>query len=370
MDFLIKLLAIVGIVGIPLAFVIWIMRSRVNDIRDPAIEAEYVRAGYKVSTLPMHGGLVASGRFGGEPGGTRFILTATPAAKGTPAMTAISVPTSYAGSFAISREGSRNLSGHDLLESVLSDAKARDTVRALFALGFDTVAVRDETLRAIRTFDAALLDSGSLQGVIERLTALQAALGMPAETVSADWNPRADDSIPGSVLIFLISPLLLIAGIFPFKAGITLTQPFADAATVMMVVGPIIAVAYLALGACAVFFLRGRQLARAEICAILFAALPGLALGSWGAAMLVNQQLDQGASRELHAQVESRDYSWVMGSHTVIFAPWRGGGSRVGYSVSAEVHRNLEPGQRWVLHTRPGRLGFEWVESARPARGR
>ena len=170
----IKSVLIVGIVVIgPMLLVIWTMRRRARATRNPEIEAEYVLAGFEVKTSWAHGGPVVRGTLHGTP----FVLTASPGANTTPALTVISVPRAPDGSFVVSREGSRDLSGRDLLEPVFPDAKARDAVRALFLLGFDTVRGRGGKLSAIRSFKAGVLGLSSLRAAVEQLAVLRSTPG-------------------------------------------------------------------------------------------------------------------------------------------------------------------------------------------------
>ena len=351
----IKFVLIIGIVVIgPMLLVIWTMRRRGRATRNPEIEAEYVLAGFEVKTSRAHGGPVVRGTLQGTP----FVLTASPGANTTPALTVISVPRATGVSFAVSREGSRDLSGRDLLEPVFPDAKARDAVRALFLLGFNTVSGRGGNLSAIRSLKAGVLDLGSLRAVVEQLAVLRS---IPRTYAVATW--AAPES--SSVWIMGVSLALLFAGFVLLDQANRGTQPFADGAAAMMDVWPVVAAAYFALVVLAMFLLRGRPLARGELSSIIFAALPGLCIGGAGAAMLANQHLDASAHRERHTQVEGRDYHKTV--PRVILAPWRAGSGRVALEVSPRTHKNLQAGQNWIMRTRAGALGYEWVESARPA---
>jgi hypothetical protein len=333
--------------------VIWTMRRRARATRNPEIEAEYVLAGFEVKTSRAHGGPVVSGTLQGTP----FVLTASPGANTTPALTVISVPRAAGGSFVVSREGSRNLSGRDLLEPVFPDPKARDAVRAIFLLGFDTVSGRGENLSAIRSLKAGVLDLGSLRAVVEQLAVLRLT---PARAVATWTAPESS-----SVWIMGVSLALLFAGFILLDQASKGTQPFADGRAAMMDVWPVVAAACLALVALAMRLLRGRPLARGELSFIIFAALPGFCLGGAGTAMLANQHLDESAHRERHTRVEGRDYHKRV--PRVILAPWRADSGSVALEVSPTTHKNLQAGQHWIMRTRAGWLGYEWVESAQPA---
>lgn len=168
--FTIKSVLIIAIVVIgPMLLVIWTLRRRACAARNPEIEAEYALAGFEVKTSWMHGGPVVRGTLQGTP----FVLTASPGVSTTPAQTVISVPGTTGGSFLVSREGSRDSSGRDLLEPVFPKVEARDAVRALFLLGFDTISGHGGKLSAIRSFDAGVLGLGSLRAAVEQLAVLR-----------------------------------------------------------------------------------------------------------------------------------------------------------------------------------------------------
>ena len=182
-----SILLLVLVVVVPTVFVIGILKRRALATRSPVIEAEYLRLGLEVASAPIHGGPVVSGRLHGVP----FVLTATFGANTTPATTVITVPNGHAAEFGISRYGSRDSSGRDLVESMFPDAASRDAVLGLFAHGFDTLESGGGSLRAIRHLEAALLPVGKLNAVIGHLAVLYAIPGQ-------DPPPGADVLQPKS----------------------------------------------------------------------------------------------------------------------------------------------------------------------------
>lgn len=165
-SFLLVLLVVIC----PTVLVIWVVKRNVRAIRIPEIEAEYLRMGFEVASTPVHGEPVVSGTLQGVP----FVLEATFT---TPRRTVLTVPSELAGDFQIERYGSRDLSGRDLVESMIPDAKSRDAVRALFLLGFDTIESDGGKLRAIRNLTVGLLPPGKLHAVIRHLAVLRAIPG-------------------------------------------------------------------------------------------------------------------------------------------------------------------------------------------------
>ncbi len=167
-----QLLLLVGlVVTVPTVFVLWMMRRQLRAMRSPEIEAEYAQVGFHVAISWKHGAPIVTGLDHGTP----FELALQPGAGSTPARTILGVPGAAGEGFTISREASRDLSGHDFVESMFSDVKTQESVRALFRLGFDTIELRGEKLRAIRHFQASLLPLYALRTAIGQLTVLRAA---------------------------------------------------------------------------------------------------------------------------------------------------------------------------------------------------
>ena len=172
-------LLVAFVVICPTVLVIWAMRRQVRAIRTPGIEAEYLRMGFEVASTPMRGEPVVSGTLQGVP----FVLEATFT---NPRRTVLTVPSESAGTFGISRDGSRDLSGRDLVESMFPDQRSRDAVRALFLLGFDTIESGGGKLRAIRSLNVALLPPGKLRAVVGHLAVLRAILGAHSSKVAEE----------------------------------------------------------------------------------------------------------------------------------------------------------------------------------------
>ncbi len=253
------------------------------------------------------------------------------------------------------------------LESLFGEAQARDAVRALFRSGFDRVALYGGKLTASKQFCRQLLDLDKLSAAVEQLAVLRATPGAQAasmkEAPSLGSNP--------AVIWGGACAVLALAGFFLFLEGYKRTRPLAD--SLAADVWPGAAAAYLAL---AMFLLRGRPQAHSECLVILLLALPGLGLGGWGAATLANQILDESPARERFTQVE-RSYVSQRRDHftgervqyIVVVAPWRNGRRSVDIAVPGALYRNAQPGQRWIVRTHSGRLGYEWVAPAQPAPG-
>ncbi len=248
-----------------------LMESRARVLRNPELEAKFESAGFRVTSSPF-----GAPEITGTLHETTFVLTATPGAKGTPAMTTIRVPNSPGVSFAITREGSRDLSGHDQVESMFPDVRTREAVRALFGSGFDTIMLSGGNLKAIRTFKAELLHTEALSVAIEQLAVIRAATGVQA---APDWRVPPQSS----TRIVAASTALLIAGFLLFHIG-----GRAKGMAAIRDFWPGMAAGCLVLALLAVLILRGRPLAGGEIGFIVFMALPGLFLGACGIVMIAS----------------------------------------------------------------------------------
>lgn len=250
---------------------IWNMRRLQAAARNPEIEAEYLRAGCEVSTSLANGRQVISGSLHGTP----FELTVGTGSRSALQTTSVSVPSDLSGGFAATLEGSRDLSGRDLIESMFPDAKAREAVRTLFRLGFNPVVLRGGKLTAIRGGKAEVLHPDALRAVVEQLAMIRATAGVQAIPT---WLAPSKSTI----VISFASMVFLPVGMFLFAAG------RAHGTATILKVWPEIAAAYLALATLAVLLLRGRPLATGEIGFVVFVALPGLFLGGMGVAMMAS----------------------------------------------------------------------------------
>lgn len=261
---LIAIVTMVVIVGLALS----LMRGRARAIRNPELEAQCGAAGFSVTTT-----LLGIPEVSGTLHDTPFVMTATPGAHTTPAMTVIRIPNAPGVNFAIVREASRDLSGRDLVESMFPDLKSREAVRALFGLGYDTIARRGQVLSATRTFKAEVLRPEALSAAVAQLALIRAATDVQA---APSWMiPSA-----GSIRIAVASLVLMTAGVLLFALGRGHGWGIVGKAW------PGILAAYLLLAVLAVLLLRGRPLARGEMGFVVFMGLPGLILGGCGIAMM------------------------------------------------------------------------------------
>lgn len=353
---MVELALIISVVVIgPAVLVVLYVRGRARATRNPEVEAAYRAAGFIVSTSRLHGGLEVRGTLTGMP----FELRANPGSRYQTPFVMVSVPSTLAREFTLTREGSQDLSGGDLVESTFPDAKSREAVRALFGLGFETVAHGRGSLSAIRHFKPAPPEPGALRAVIEQLAVLCAMPG-----------PRSEAAKPvsalGQTLLGLGGGVLLLGGFALALVADRATHSLTEGMPAQVWLAA--AVACIALTVLAQRLLRGRPNAGTLLFAFIGLVLPSLAAAAWGAAMLVNEHFDQSAARERPAEggLPERIRRGSEYRYFVDIGPLREGGPRTTIEVSG-AHRNAKAGQRWIVRTRAGRLGFEWVESARPA---
>ncbi len=354
--------------------------------------AEYARAGIKLGTTWFLGSREASGTLHGVP----FVLKLLTGGKGVPPTALLVIPTAFGGAFVVAREGSADrfaksiglttetqtgdtefdrefyISGgsREYLESFFREAQARDAVRALFRSGFDRVALHGGKLTAVKLGCRQLLELDKLSAAVEQFAVLRATPGAQAASMKEGPAPSSD---PMTILA-LGSALLFVAGSMLLVTANKMTRPLAD--SLAADVWPGAAAAYLAFAALSVLLLRGRPRAHTECLIILLVVLPGLGLGGWGGTLLTNQFLDESPAREHFTQVESsyvsqrRDhFTGERVQYIVVVAPWRNGRRSVDIAVPGALYRNAQPGQRWIVRTHSGRLGYEWVASAQPAPG-
>ena len=195
---LVAVLAVAVVAAFLAALVIGLFRRRPRPARNPEIEAEYRRAGFDVASSWAHDRLTVSGTNLGTP----FVLMVMQHTGSA----VIGVPAGLDREFLLEREGSRDLSGGNLVESTFPDAKARDAVLALFRLGFDSVSLSGGRLNAARSYKGTLegivpgIDV--LRSVVEQLAAIRS---MPGRLVDA---PR---SLPRPVMLALAFAMPVLA---------------------------------------------------------------------------------------------------------------------------------------------------------------
>lgn len=265
-----KYVLIIGSLAFVLiAPVIWNMRRLQEAARDPEIEAEYLRAGCDVTTSLANSRQVISGVLHGM----RFALTVGTGSRSALQSTSVSIPSVLGGSFVAAREESRAPSGGDLIESMFPDARAREAVREVFLLGFNTVTLNGGSLSAFRAGKAEILHPDALRVLVEHLSVIGATTGVRVAPTLLAPSRSTNRICLASIALVPAGMLLLALG--SVHGGAALQGAWTG-----------IAVVYFALAALAVFLLRRRPLARMETGFVVFMGLPGLFLGGMGVAMI------------------------------------------------------------------------------------
>ncbi len=130
---------------------------------------------------------------------------------------------------------------------------------------------------------------------------------------------------------------------------------------------PVTLYAYLPLVAVAFIALRGRASAISDLTMIVLLGLPGILGGAVGLATVANQYLDQSTPQTVQVVLVSKYKSSGGRNNRVhyyfVFQSWRSDRAEVKIPVSAEHHSQGKQKQTWILRTRTGRFGYEWIES-------
>jgi len=126
-------------------------------------------------------------------------------------------------------------------------------------------------------------------------------------------------------------------------------------------------IVYGLLLAATLLFLRGRANAPRELLMIALLGLPSIWIGGVSGAMLANQYLDPSPPQMVRVVLLHHYLSKGKNtSYHFVFAAWRRGGADVNIVVPHEIYRKARRNQTWLLETRAGRFGYEWIDSLEP----
>ena len=347
-------------------------------------KAEYAQAGLTVKTRFLGGQRVA-----GTLGGRAFRCRAVPGSRNEPAHTVLTTASELRGDFVVSREGGSErwfkslglareaqtrdaafddayyLAGrsHDYVQALFAEETNRAAVRALFALGFDRVELHRGRLAAKRERVAELPELGALEAALVALAGLEETPGTRHAAMQGRGGPSTRQ------IRYACTGLALLAGL-GYIACLTTLQPLLDG-----VFAPLrdywrhALFAYAGLTVVTVLALRGRAAFAGELATLVLVGLPALAALALEGALLGNQWLDRDDAQARQTTLLGRYH--VDGKHPsshLLFADWRRPGGRIDVKVSRAVHDRAREGEGWVLHVRPGRLGYAWIEALAPLR--
>jgi hypothetical protein len=387
------LLAAIVIVVVVAGLIIFILR-RIPGTRkhaavqkDATADAQRIKAEYAQAGLQVKSSFFSSPSVSGTLSGIAFTQKIVPGGRNSPPRVTLSARSALRGDFSIRREGGTEsffksigfageaqtgdaafdrefyLAGRsrDYIQALFGDAQNREAVRALFALGLDRLELNDGELTAIRGRPPQFLELSALRSALEQFAALRttpAALQVAMHGIGG-VRTRSIDAV-------CVGALGVAAG--GFMATIHLLEPMVDGQFALFADSWRQAViVYGLLLAATLLFLRGRANAPRELLMIALLGLPSIWIGGVSGAMLANQYLDPSPPQMVRVVLLHHYLSKGKNtSYHFVFAAWRRGGADVNIVVPHEIYRKARRNQTWLLETRAGRFGYEWIDSLEP----
>jgi hypothetical protein len=386
------LLAAIVLVLVVAGSIIFILRRFLGGktfVTTAQTDAAEIKAAYAQAGLLVKSSLFSSPSVTGTLSGTAFMHKIVPGTRNSPPHAELSARSALRGDFSIRREGgtegffkSIGFAGEaqtgdtefdrtfylagispEYIRALFSDAQNRDAVRALFALEFDRVELRDGRITAVRRRHAQLLELDVLRSALDQFAALRPTPAAMQVTIQGIGGIATRQIDTGCVIAFGVA----VAG---FMATTVLLEPMVDGQFAMFedTWHPAL-VAYLPLFVATLVALRGRANAPKELLMIAVFGLPSLWVGAVSGAMLANQYLDPSPPQTVRVLL-LRLYA-SRGKNTsyhFVFPPWRKRRSNVNIVVPIDIYRKAKRNQTWILQTRAGRFGYEWIDTLAPQR--
>jgi len=355
--------------------------------KDATADAQRIKAEYAQAGLQVTSSFFSSPSVSGTLSGIAFTHKIVPGVRNRPPRVALSAASALRGDFSVRREGGtesffksiglageaqtgdaafdRELylagSSREHVQALFSDAQNRDAVRALFALGLDSLELNDGELTAIRGRPPQFLELSTLRSALEQFAALRttpAALHVAIQGVGGVRTRSIDKACLG----------VLGVAASAFMATTSLLEPMVDGQFAMFVDSwrPAL-ILYGALVGATLLLLRGRANAPRELLLIALLGLPSVWFGGVSGAMLANQYLDP--SQPQIVRVPLLRHYVSRGKHTsyhFVFSGWRKSDGAVHVVVPFEIYRKARDKQSWRLETRAGRFGYAWIDSLEP----
>ncbi len=259
---------------------------------------------------------------------------------------------------------SYRLSGRSAAEvkAFFASARPQYAARQLFDSGIRSLVLESRALEATWWGTRpGNLDPIQVRGAIGSLALLATAL--PGFLGTRTMATRASVKRRRSLLL-LLPGALLITGMGTTAWGATNFPPLDFNALVLFSCRyslPLLALFLLAF----VLQLREVPFSRREIVLIVLSALLGFPTTGSGVTFLLNGVRDPGTASISSAEVLKKGQ---MGDaphaqYTVHVKSWRRGRRQEVLDVSEDLYRRAVPGEtKLLVVTKPGRLGFEWVE--------
>jgi hypothetical protein len=318
----------------------------------------------------------------GEHAGRSFEHYMLQQGKDLPPEAVVSIPTAAPGAFEVRPEGAdvvmaKELGMVDELQtgdpaldrkmyfSGITDEYVRavfgvrdnlDIVRRLLAQGFHRIEKTTDRLTAwkVQPEPLALRD---LKAAVEQL----AAFSLPPTV-------EGSRAFQGRKALYAMRTVILVACLLGVT-GFVITQPLTEGWGAFLVkTAPYNLAICAAMVAGAWIWLRGRSMSVGGMVELLL-YLPLLAVALVGTLALANEHLDRAAASEHVVKVVSRTAyqppARRSGQQSVVynveFESWRGR-THQNMAVSWHIFSDAREGSTWVVRTRPGSLGQEWIE--------
>ncbi len=350
-------------------------------------DAEQIKGEYAQAGLPVNSSFFSSPSVTGTLAGIAFSHKIVPGGRNSPPRIELSARSALRGDFAIRREGgsesffkSIGIAGEaqtgdaafdgefylagtsrEYVQALFSDAQNRDAVRALFSLGFDSVELGDAGITASRSGHGQLLELSALRSALEQFAALRttpSAMQVAIQGIGG-INTRH---------INTACAVALGVAVAAFMATTVLLEPMVDGQFGLFEDSWRSAlIAYVSLVLVTLLMLRGRANAPRELVMIALLGLPSIWVGAVSGAMLANQYLDPSPPQTVRV-VLLRHYA-SRGKNTsyhFVFPPWGKRRSDVNIVVPFDIYGKATKKQTWILHTRAGRYGYEWIDALKP----
>lgn len=387
------LLAVIVLVAVVAGVIIFILRRIPGDKKTAATQATAqtdaarIKADYAQAGLPVKSSFFSAPSVTGMLSGVAFTHKVVPGGRNSPPRIELSARSALGGDFAIRREGgTENFfksigfageaqtgdaefdrefylagSAREYVQALFSDAQNRDAVRALFTLGFDGVELRDAAVTASRSRHAQLLELGALRSALQQFAALRTTPSAMQVAIQGIGGINTRHISTACAIVLGVA----VAG---FMATTVLLEPMVDGQFAMFVDSwrPALIV-YGLLFSATLLLLRGRANAPREFVMVALLGLPSIWVAGVSGAMIANQVLDPSPPRTVRV-VLLRHYA-SKGKNTTyhfVFPPWGKRRSDVNIVVPHDLYRRATRNQTWILQTRAGRFGYEWVDTLEP----
>lgn len=264
------------------------------------------------------------------------------------------------GDEAFDREFLLESSSRDYVQTLFADARNRDAVRALFALGMEGVELSGGKLSARKTrVELRPLDLALVNGTVEQLAKIHVPAGLAGVVPAGGASLRL-------VRAVLYSGMAVAAAFVAW--AVVGTRPLTDGwLMVASLEWPTFALAGVVLAAAAAAAMRGWTGAHREIPSLGIGLLV-IVCGGWCASIVANEKLDASGPVIRNAWIHgSYKATITRGNCNLVLESWRADVKEVTVQVPCDAYRAFPQGKRVAVATHAGRFGIEWIESVNGA---